>query len=216
MGILNTIFDVIFPVNCVACGKRGELLCQDCLVSSPSAERESEKWIFPLYDYRHKAIKRSIWLLKYKNKKGLAKIFARALYSRILEEISERIILENFKNPVLVPIPLADKRKRERGFNQAELLSREIMLLDSEKNLELVSKALIKPRETKHQAMINDRRKRMRNIEGSFEIKTKSLIEGRNIILIDDVTTTGATLKEARKILKEAGAKKIIAFTIAH
>jgi len=67
-----------------------------------------------------------------------------------------------------------------------------------------------------HQAQIENRQKRIKNIIGSFAVKNKDIIKNRNIILIDDVTTTGATLNEAKKVLREAGAKKIIAFTIAH
>ena len=77
---------------------------------------------------------------------------------------------------------------------------------------------LIKPKETKHQARIHNRGERLKNIIGSFAIKNteKNLLKNRNIILIDDIITTGATLTEARKTLKKAGARKIIAFTVAH
>jgi predicted amidophosphoribosyltransferase len=84
--------------------------------------------------------------------------------------------------------------------------------------LTLKNKILIKPKETEHQARIKDRRTRLKNIIGSFAVKDseKNKIKNRNIILIDDITTTGATLTEAKKVLKQAGARKIIAFTVAH
>ena len=66
MCFLNTILDIVFPVHCVSCGKEGSDLCLKCLLDSPPAERESANWIFPLFDYRHLPIKKSIWLLKYK------------------------------------------------------------------------------------------------------------------------------------------------------
>lgn len=216
MSILNTIFSLIFPVNCVSCGKNDTYLCLDCLSSCPPAERESENWIFPMYDYRNKNIKKCIWLFKYKNKKSIASIFADTMYPRILEEISERKLIENFKNPILIPIPLSKKRFRERGFNQAELLCEEIVKLDKKENLELLNNALIRTVDKEHQAKIEDRKKRIANIIGCFKVINENLINGKNIILIDDVTTTGATLSEAKKILKGAGARKVIAFTIAH
>jgi ComF family protein len=191
-------------------------LCITCLSGFPSAERECAKWIFPLYEYRHPPVKKSIWLLKYKYKKQLANIFGDVMYGRILEELSELSLMENFRHPLLIPIPLSGKRYRERGFNQAELICKKLIELDGNINFEIESKVLIKPKESIHQAHIENRAKRMKNIIGSFSLQNEEKVAGRNIILIDDVTTTGATLSEARKILKQSGAKKIIAFTVAH
>jgi competence protein ComFC len=216
MKFLNTILDIIFPVNCISCQEKGADLCLNCLLSSPGAERESANWVFPLFDYRHPAIKKAIWLLKYKSKRRLAKVFAEAMHSRILEELSDLTQMENFHDAILIPIPLAPKRKHERGFNQATLLCKELIKLDKNINFTLGKNILIKPKDTEHQARIENRSIRLKNIVGSFGIMNSELINGRNIILIDDVLTTGATLSEARKVLREAGAKKIIAFTIAH
>jgi len=216
MSFSDTILNIVFPVNCISCGKTGNDICIECLGTFPVAERESAKWIFPLFEYRHPLIKKSIWLLKYKGKKRIAKIFAEVLYGKILEELSDLTLLENFYQPVLIPIPLSAKRKRERGFNQAELICHEIIKLDKNKNLILEKSVLIKPKNTEHQARIENRNKRLKNIIGSFAIKNSEKIQNKNIILIDDVSTTGATLSEAKKILKQAGAKKIIAFTVAH
>jgi len=216
MSFLNTILNIVFPVNCLSCGKNGKDLCFNCLETFTPAERETAKWIFPLYDYRNPLIKKTIWLLKYKGKKRIAVIFAEVLYERILEELSDLTPLENFRQPILIPIPLSNKRKRERSYNQTELICKEIIKLDKKNNLILEKNILIKPKETEHQARIESRNKRLKNIIGSFEIKNLEKIKNKNVILIDDVTTTGATLFEAKKILKQAGAKKIIAFTIAH
>ncbi|MEK7588375.1 MAG: ComF family protein [Patescibacteria group bacterium] len=179
------------------------------------AERENLDWIYSIYDYRDPLIKRAIWLLKYKGKKSLSKVFATSIYLNTLEEISEMMLLENFKNPILIPIPLSKKRYRERGYNQAELIARELLLLSPE-TFTLKKDILTKIKDTIHQAHIKDRKQRLKNITNSFNIKNKESIKNRNIILIDDVTTTGATLSEAKKVLKENGAKKIIAFTVAH
>ena len=227
--------DIVFPVSCLHCGKRGLLLCPECLSLCPAAERESAKWIFPLLDYRHPPVKKALWLLKYKGKKGVAKIFAELLYGQILEELSELSLLENFREPLLMPIPLSRKRRNERGYNQAELICKEIVKIHLSPSPSpwqgeggqgpgevwtLETNILIKPKETEHQARIKDRGIRLKNIIGSFAVKNSrentNRIKDRNIILIDDITTTGATLNEARKILKAAGARKIIAFTVAH
>jgi len=215
MPISHIIFDFIFPRKCLSCGKKGTDLCQKCLIEFPEAERESAKWIFPMYDYRNPIVKKSIWFLKYKNKRKIAEIFAELMYERILEELADLSLIENFRDPILIPIPLAPKRMRERGFNQALLISKKLKKLSAEKFI-LEGNVLIKPKDTEHQAKIENRSERLKNIVGSFSIKNGEQIKGRNIILIDDVTTTGATLAEAKKVLKQAGAKKIIAFTVAH
>ncbi|MFA6300802.1 MAG: phosphoribosyltransferase family protein [Candidatus Paceibacterota bacterium] len=219
MRFLNTILDIIFPSKCILCNKYGVDLCLDCLKDAPTAERESANWIFPLYDYRHPAIKKSLWLLKYKGKKRLANVFAEILYDKILEELSELEILQNFTKPVLIPIPLSPKRYRERGFNQAQLICEELIKINNLRysvDIKLENSVLIKPRDTEHQARIKNRTARLKNIIGSFAVKNKEKIKERNIILIDDITTTGATLSEAKKVLKHSGAKKVIAFTVAH
>jgi competence protein ComFC len=219
MGFLNTILDIVFPVKCILCGKTGADLCLSCLKDSPPAERESAKWIFPLYDYRHPVIKKSLWLLKYKGKKRLVSVFAEILYEKILEELSDLSVMENFHNAILIPIPLSPKRYRERGYNQAELICGELVKINNlchGVDFELENNILTKSKNTEHQARIKDRRARLKNLSGSFAVKNEGLIKNKNIILIDDITTTGATLAEAKKILKQAGARKVIAFTVAH
>lgn len=228
MNLFHAILEIIFPVNCVSCGKSGSDLCLECLLDSPGAERESADWVFPLFDYRHPPVKKSVWLLKYKGKKKIAGVFAEALRGRMLEELADLSALQNFRDPILIPIPLSSKRLRERGYNQAELICEELVKLDSNvnlrhgadeksgKNFELEKNILIKIKETEHQAKIKDRKDRLKNLSGSFAVKNGELIKGRNIILLDDVTTTGATLNEARRMLKQSGAKKVIAFTLAH
>lgn len=217
MAFFRTILDFLFPARCFSCGKEGRELCLSCLSDAPGAERECAEWIYPLYDYRHPQIKRAVWLLKYKRKRGLAQTFAEALYPRILEELGDLSVLENFQSPLLIPIPLSRARQKERGFNQAELMAEKLKRLDADnKTFELEKEVLTKPRETPHQARIENRSERLRNIVGSFAVVNGEKIKNRNIILLDDVTTTGATLTEAKKVLQSAGAKKVVAFTLAH
>ena len=133
MVFLNTILEILFPSKCIHCGKRGPDLCLTCLSTSPPAERETVNWIFPVYDYRHPAIKKSLWLLKYNGKRRLALVFALVIYDKILEELSDLIVLENFTEPILIPIPLSPKRYHERGFNQAELICQELLKINESK-----------------------------------------------------------------------------------
>ena len=222
MRFFNTILDIIFPTKCLSCGQTGTDLCLTCLLESPPAENENANWIFSIYNYHHPPIKKALQLFKYKNKKRLANIFAEVVYEKILEELSELSVMENFREPLLIPIPLSPKRYHERGYNQAQLICEELVKINNLRKMidwRLENNILIKPKETEHQARIKDRNIRLKNIIDSFAIKnteSANLIKNKNIILIDDVTTTGATLTEARKILKQAGARKVIAFTVAH
>ena len=219
MRFLNTILDIIFPASCLSCGTNGKDLCLECISEIPLAERETAKWIFPLYDYRYPPIKKALWFFKYNGKKKLAEIFAENIYDKILEELSELSVMENFREIVLIPIPLSSKRYRERGYNQAELLCKELEKINTARkcaNMELKNDILIKIKDAEHQARIHNRSERLKNIVGSFSVKNSESIKNRNIILIDDIVTTGATLNEAKKILKQNGARKIIAFTVAH
>ncbi len=221
MGFLHTItkaiLDIIFPVYCLSCQKSGKNLCLECLSTFPSAERECAKWIFPVFDYRHPPIKRAVWLLKYKGKKDLAGTFAEILYGHMLQELADLKVMQNFNEPLLIPIPIDKKRRRERGFNQAELICEYLVKLDLNTKFKLEKNILVKVKDTGHQARIENRSTRLKNIIGSFaSSEVKKELQGKNIILIDDVTTTGATLSEAKKVLKKAGARKVIAFTVAH
>lgn len=231
-NLLKIALDIIFPSKCALCGASGWDLCLKCLSLSPPAERECAEWVFPLFDYRHPPLKKAIWLLKYRGKKKLAEAFAEILYGRILEELADLRALKNFNNPIIIPIPLSRARQRERGYNQTELICKGLIKLDeknsgqnhlrhgadikSGKNFSRGENVLIKIKETEHQARLKNRSERLKNLSGTFAVKNAEAIKERNIILIDDVTTTGATLNEAKRILKENGAGKIIAFTVAH
>src|SRR3989344_17156 len=169
--LLNSILNLVFPEKCLFCGLPGADLCIACISNLPEAKRESADWIFPLYDYRHPPIKQALALFKYKGKKNLAGIFAEVLYDRILEELSELSVMKNFTNVILIPIPLSRKRYRERGYNQAELICKELIKIN--------------------------------NLRHGVDSKNKFNLE--NNILI-----------KPKEILKKAGARKVIAFTVAH
>lgn len=216
MMIINTILDFLFPLRCVGCRESGSYLCDKCAHQIRKAERENLEWVYSLYDYRDPVIKKALWLLKYKNKKPVAETFARLIYGIMLEEISELVIMKNWQDPVLIPIPLSKKRLRERGYNQTELIAKAIIKVDQNQNFKLETTWLRKVKETPRQAHIKNRNERLANLKGSFEVSPTINVTGRNIILLDDVTTTGATLSEARKVLKNTGARDVVAFTLAH
>lgn len=115
-------------------------------------------------------------------------------------------------NPLLVPVPLHSRRQRWRGFNQAELLGK---MIAKNLGLDFVPDLLARVKETQPQADLK-KEERIRNIKGSFKVSPNILIsQYPNILLFDDVWTSGATLREAAKVLKRGGAKKVWGLTIA-
>ncbi len=208
--------DILFPVGCIGCGKEGTSLCLSCISGCKLLQENPGKETYALFSYKDPLIRHSIWMLKYKNRPGIVENLGKVLYEKILEEYIDLRDFSNFDNPILMPIPLSEKRLRERGYNQAEKIARVIKFYDNEKLFTLETSVLYRNRNTKRQANIRDRRERLYNLTDCFSVRNKEKISNRNIILLDDVVTTGATLSEARAILKKSGAKRVISFTIAH
>ena len=168
-----------------------------------------------LFQYKNKTVRLAIWEIKYKANRKITALFSKLLYEFILEEIVDEIVFSNFQNPLLIPIPASKGRLRERGFNQCEYITKEIQKLDTQNFFETNFHALRKIKETPHQSKLKNKEKRLKNLRGCF-LADPTLVAGRNIILIDDVITTGQTMREAAKTLRNAGAKKVIGFAIAH
>ena len=169
-----------------------------------------------LFKYRDRDIKDLIWALKYYRKNDVAKLFGDFMYEHILGSIGENMYLTDWSSPILIPIPISSKRKRERGFNQAESIAIEILKCDSENAFSILCDVLQRKSGESHQAHTHSKQERRKNMKDSFYINNIEKIKNKNIILIDDVITTGATVSEARKVLLRAGAKKIKAICIAH
>ena len=214
--IKNGFLNFLFPVFCIGCKKYNELLCNDCAAKITRAVAPRKySWIYPLFDYRDKIIKKVIWRLKYREKTMFAEPLANLLHEHILDELHDMHTFGSMERPLIVPIPLSKKSLAKRGYNQSALIAKRLSFID-DSSFKLEKDVLYKTRDTKNQMEIKDRKKRLQNLHGCFEVKNPERVLGRNIILIDDVVTTGATLIEAKKVLKKAGAKKVIAFTIAH
>lgn len=181
----------------------------------PKAKEIDDSTFKALFQYKNKTVKQAIWEIKYKGNKKVLEKFTRALYDFILEEISDEMLFNNFHSPILIPIPASKGSLKERGFNQCELIVKELMKIDAGKNFSADFKSLRKIKETKHQSKTKNKAQRLKNLDGCFEAdieKTKN----KNIILIDDVITTGATVKEAARVLKQSGAKKVVGFALGH
>jgi ComF family protein len=135
----------------------------------------------------------AIQRLKYRDRPDLAAVLARLFTSAIAADARS----------LLVPVPLHTRRLAERGYNQAALLGRE---LASRTGLLLAPLALRRTRETEQQAQLT-RAERLTNVENAFEARSPRELQGRPVILVDDVVTTGATALGCLRALAGAGAK---------
>lgn len=217
MGFAKTkelILDLFFPKFCLGCKKEGEFLCQDCLATieiSDIHENFQENNLDDLYfacDYENSLVKNLIQKFKYP---PLIKELAKDLAALV---ISHFLMLErkpNFSNFLIIPVPLSKRKIKWRGFNQAEEIAKKIAKFFK---IPLISDCLIKKRETEAQVNLSEK-ERKENLKSAFWIREKEKIQGKNILLIDDIFTTGSTLKECAKVLKENGAEKVIGIVVA-
>lgn len=161
-------------------------------------------------DYRRKDVRDLIHAYKYRRRKDLS-----APLSEILIRHAKLSGLEDYLsnvNAIVAPIPLTKSRERQRGFNQATLLAEK---LAASLGLAYSQGALKRVTERPAQVTMPDTKSRLTNIAGVFEPTNPELIRQNTFLLVDDVTTSGATLKEAAKTLRRAGAKAVWGITVA-
>ncbi|OGZ04177.1 MAG: hypothetical protein A2648_01160 [Candidatus Lloydbacteria bacterium RIFCSPHIGHO2_01_FULL_41_20] len=213
---LEKFFNFLFPKYCGKCGVEGTYLCLACLAKIPPAQFSGNSGISALFDYRDPALRKALWRLKYNGVKELAETMGKLLYEKMIYEMSEEMQFKKINDIIVVPIPLSQHKLSERGFNQVALIAEEMLKNDSEGLFSYHPNLLIKNRDTKSQMTIKNRAERLKNLSGSFSARDKNILRGAYVIVIDDITTTGATLNEAIKVLHENGAKNVRAFAVAH
>ena len=157
---------------------------------------------FLALSYYKEGIRNLIVDLKFKKQQNRAKVI-----NYILEN-ADGFIREYPKNIFAVFVPISEERRKERGFNQVELMFKNWLENRGIKTANL----LIRQKATEHQYMLNPNERRQ-NVTGAF--KSTKKLSGENILLLDDILTTGATLEECAKTLKEAGAGKIFALAFS-
>lgn len=210
--VLQTFEQALFPERCFGCGRRDSLLCLTCQDSLEPATLPDHPNSLSIFSYKDPKVRAGIQRLKYKNRTPLATVFAKLMVPHLLEEFSDQVLFRNFTEPLLVPVPLSRSRLRARGYNHSALLAKE---LAQETHFEYRGELVEKIRDTAPQVSQKSKRMRLENLRGAFLV-CSPLVEGRNCIIVDDVTTTGTTIEEVSAALKAGGAKKVFAVTIAH
>jgi len=203
---------ILFPERCFGCGKADELFCEACerFFASPERTRLSSGVIvLSLFHYSTPAVRKAIRHIKYRRAKRLAERFGgiSAHYARDLSSL-----FPETHSPLLVPVPISQKTKRIRGYNHAEVFMEHVAKAC---NWETDMHAILKTTHTPSQTTLRTKMERKKNIRGSLTLAKNFSPKERAIILVDDVLTSGATLNECARILRDAGAEKIFGITIA-
>lgn len=230
----NKILDVVFPPNisCIMCGgevNKSELyLCDSCEAEVEVCEKvcmfcgapvRSETKICMVcagkkreFDYARAPlvyknnVVRAVHNFKYKGNKYLAKPFAKIMLSSYnqLKDLAGEF-------DMIIPIPLHKEKLKKRGFNQAELLAKELSLLTEIPMFKALAKRV---KNTATQTELSSKERRQ-NLENAFELTDKSKVKNKNILIVDDILTTGATTESLAKLLKGAKAKNVCVLTFA-
>lgn len=213
---INVFLEMLFPSKCIGCNKNSQIICQNCTDKLPKAERPTEESIMAVYDYRDPVVKKAVWNLKYYHMGYIGQKMGQLLYSHLLEDIADIKMFSQGLPIYVIPVPISDDKRKNRGYNQSEILARSFCKEGGVKLFELRNNIIYKKSNTIPQARLTNRNKRLQNIKGAFGIRNEREVKGKTIIIIDDVTTTGGTMLEIMKVLKKHKAKKVWGFAVAH
>jgi ComF family protein len=228
--IINFFLDLLFPIECVGCQKENIWLCEECFkkinlnlknfcpfcgkparmgcICQQCLTHSPLKNIFIVSFYNEKILKQAIHVFKYNNIRDLAKPLGKIIINFLYQSKLNFLFNDSY---FLIPISLHRKRLFERGFNQSELLIREIA---QKFKISILNNVLKRKRNTQSQTKLKEKERR-KNIKNVFICLQPEIIKNKNIILFDDILTTGSTLKEAARALKKAGAKTITGLVLA-
>ncbi len=207
------LLELVYPNVCGFCNKicKNEL-CNKCkmkiiqhqidIVIKP--ENKYFKELISILKYEG-IIRDKILQYKFEDKAYIYKTFAKIVLK------NKKVCGLLKKYDIIIPVPIHKKRKLQRGYNQTQLIAKEIS-----KNIDIkfCNNVLVKNKNTIAQSKLN-KNKRKQNIKGAFKALNVQNIQGKSVLLFDDIYTTGSTANECSKILKEAGAKTVGVLTIA-
>lgn len=199
MSIMDRLIGVVAPYECLGCRKEGSLLCPVCLAALPPTNAYNLIGDIAYAATPYQGIAKDlIWKLKSSGAQAAARVMAELMYRQLPD-----------KSYLIVPLPTATARVRQRGYDQARLLARAL----SRRSGLPFSNCLVRMGQA-HQVGAG-RGQRLQQLEGAFRVKSTAQIENKTILLVDDVTTTGASLRAAARVLKQAGANRVDAVTFA-
>lgn len=234
MNILNSLLNLIFPLRCLGCDdilseENGYLFCKSCLddieffrgkkrcrICSVPIEGEDNLcehckacdrfFVMNISCARYNgALKAAIKRYKFSKRADL--------YRGLGEILADEIEYYNISGiDIIASVPIHKNRLKKRGFNQSELLAKYV---SRELGIFYEKRAVVRIKDTPPQSSLKTPSERKKNVSGAFRVLDKELIKGKNILLIDDVFTTGSTLSEISRVLIKGGAKSVYTATVA-
>lgn len=227
-SMLDSILDIIIPKYCVGCKKLNCFICSKCyekieFFSSPVPLKIEpcyldKLWVMGKYS---SPLSNLIKTYKYKKVKNIGKFLAKMMHYTMSIPYKKYYNENNTNNckTIVTSVPLHTKKFKQRGFNQAEIIAKNLAIILSQSISNIYYKeTLIRTKHSAPQVSMKDREKRISRLANTYSIipDISDIIKNSTIFLIDDVSTTGATLNETAKILKKNGAKTIIGLVVAH
>ncbi len=238
--IKNFLLELFFPSFCLGCKKEGTYLCQDCKATLEISEYDyclCSKNPLRLASLAHgkpsgkcgsckdKKLSGLYSALPYKEKTLTRKLIHQFKYEPYIKNLAKTlsaILVEHFvlagkntndiwDNGVLVPVPLDKKKLKNRGYNQAEELAKE---LSKVLKIPVAKENLAKIKETLPQMKLSAE-KRKENLKSAFVVKNPAGVSGKKVFLVDDVYTTGSTMEECAYVLRTSGTKWVWGIVIA-
>ena len=219
-----SLLDFFLPQYCAGCNKKlipGELqVCNSCFSKILIADPE---WIDSEFDRKFKSagyINDILAPYVFESESKLQHIIHSVKYDKrfrtgilLGNKLAETSLLKinSWEIDIIIPVPLHHLKKAERGFNQSEFIAKGLSISSA---IPYSNKIIKRTRFTESQTKL-DLNERERNVSGAFKVKDKKRIADKNILIVDDVITTGATVNECAKVLEENGASKIYACSVA-
>ena len=208
--MIDKILDVIFPKVCVDCGKQGEgIICTSCFFNLHLINQIKKEYR-KNYDYL-------VYLSKYKDEMRSKLLKFKFYDSAYLSEYFTELLIrsENICNflkkfDLIIPVPMYKDKKLRRGYNQTELITKNF---SNKIGIKYDMNVLKRVKSGTTQSLLN-KDDRIKNVANVFDIENEWKIKDKNIILFDDIFTTGATVEVCSKIIKKAGAKKVCVLVI--
>lgn len=220
MGLFEKLINVVYPPKCIFCQKllrhdTALYICSTCyaklpfagetlLTTSQEGEESNCDGVISVFKYTG-MVKDSLIRYKFYNKPGYYRTYA----SLIAYRLTKMTDIKQFN--MVLSVPLHRQKEFSRGYNQALLISR---ALSRELKLPECSGLLKRLKATETQSLL-DKEKRHRNVKGAFAVEAPENILEKSILLVDDILTTGSTLEECSRMLKQAGAIKVTAIVVA-
>lgn len=212
MKLFHQIIEYLFPPKCILCKsilEKDELdLCRTCrteISDHPKPKKHIQflaSWT--VLWYYEGTVRQSLLRYKFSNKRSYAAAYGRLLAMKIQQEYPDSF-------DVLTWIPISPQRLRQRGYDQVELLCRAVT---AELGMDAVS-TLDKIRNNPPQSGITGFAQRRANVLGAYRVRDPAALQGKRVLLLDDIITTGATASEAARVLLTAGAKEVSCAAIA-